>query len=254
MSKAKKARQKIDLAARDRMVLDHLPLVRAIAVRMHETLPTHVDMDDLVHAGVLGLFDAVSKFDPRKQVAFSSYAKYRIKGSILDSLRQLDWASRDLRRRQKRVEAVTRELTALLERAPSEEEIAGKLGLDIATFRDMMIDLRATGLISASVRTDSHDDLPAPDFPCPLAQRPDEMTLATQLRSTLAEALDVLPARYRRMMDLYYRQELSMKEVGELLGVNESRISQMHKAALGKLRAALIERGIESSRALAAAA
>ena len=97
-------------ARRDRVVLEHLALVRAIAVRVHENLPVHVDLDDLVHAGILGLFDAASKFNPDKQVVFSSYAKHRIKGAILDSLRQLDWASRDLRRRHKQVEAVTREL------------------------------------------------------------------------------------------------------------------------------------------------
>src|SRR5580692_12070512 len=95
---------------RDDVVLEHLPLVKAIAVRVHETLPVHVDLDDLVHAGIIGLFDAATKFNPEKQVVFSSYAKHRIKGAILDSLRQLDWASRDMRRRHKQVEAATRDL------------------------------------------------------------------------------------------------------------------------------------------------
>ena len=97
-------------ARRDQVVLENLPLVKAIAIRVHESLPVHVELDDLVHAGILGLFDAATKFDPDKQVAFSSYAKHRIKGAILDSLRQLDWASRDLRRRHKQVEQVTREI------------------------------------------------------------------------------------------------------------------------------------------------
>src|SRR5277367_6766806 len=119
------------LARRDRVVLEHLPLVKAIAVRVHENLPVHVDVDDLVHAGILGLFDAASKFNPDKQVAFSSYAKHRIKGAILDSLRQLDWASRDLRRRHKQVEAVTHDLAAQFERQPTEAEIAQKLGVDV---------------------------------------------------------------------------------------------------------------------------
>src|SRR5262249_27464527 len=116
------------LARRDRVVLEHLPLVKAIAVRVHENLPVHVDLDDLVHAGVRGLFDAASKFNPDKQVVFSSYAKHRIKGAILDSLRQLDWASRDMRRRHKQVEAATRELAAVLQRTPTEQEVAEKLG------------------------------------------------------------------------------------------------------------------------------
>jgi RNA polymerase sigma factor for flagellar operon FliA len=103
---------KVQRALRDRIVLDHLPLVKAIAVRVHENLPVHVDLDDLIHAGILGLFDAASKYDADKKVVFHSYAKHRIKGAILDSLRQLDWASRDLRRRHKQVEAITRDLSA----------------------------------------------------------------------------------------------------------------------------------------------
>ena len=165
--KAKTAQvsQATKIARRDRIVLEHLPLVKAIAIRVHENLPVHVDLDDLVHAGVLGLFDAASKFNPEKQVAFSSYAKHRIKGAILDSLRQLDWASRDLRRRHKQVEAATRELAATLQRTPTESEIAQKLGVDVERWRQMMVDLRSVGLISASSRTAEHDDLPAPDFP-----------------------------------------------------------------------------------------
>src|SRR6201981_3082841 len=107
-------RKKISNAARDRIVLDHLPLVKAIAVRVHENLPVHVDVDDLFHAGVLGLFDAAAKYNPEKKVVFSAYSKNRIKGAILDSLRQLDWASRDQRKRQKQIESATRELTAKL--------------------------------------------------------------------------------------------------------------------------------------------
>src|ERR1044071_10439793 len=126
---------RVTKAMRDRIVLEHLPLVKAIAVRVHENLPVHVDVDDLFHAGVLGLFDAASKYDPDKKVAFSSYAKHRIKGAILDSLRQLDWASRDLRRRSKQVEATTRDLTAKLGRAPMESEVAESMGYDTEKWR-----------------------------------------------------------------------------------------------------------------------
>src|SRR5215813_7397560 len=122
-------RQKMSLEARDRMVLEHMPLVKAIAIRVHETLPVHVELDDLIHAGVLGLFDAVTKYDSHKNVAFHAYAKHRIKGAILDSLRQMDWASRDLRKRQKRVDTVTQELTAELGRTPNEIEMARVMGV-----------------------------------------------------------------------------------------------------------------------------
>jgi RNA polymerase sigma factor for flagellar operon FliA len=123
-------RNKISNTVRDQIVLDHLKLVKAIAVRVHENLPVHVDLDDLVHAGVMGLFDAANKYNPDKKVVFHSYAKYRIKGAILDSLRQLDWASRDLRKRQKMVEAMTRELCDKLKPTPTEAEIAQKMGAE----------------------------------------------------------------------------------------------------------------------------
>src|ERR1700685_4577272 len=125
----RKKKKKVN-TLRDRIVLDHLPLVKAIAVRVHENLPVHVDLDDLIHAGILGLFDAASKYDSTKQVVFHSYAKHRIKGAILDSLRQLDWASRDLRRRHKQVEAGSRDLSAQSERQPTEAEIAAKMGVE----------------------------------------------------------------------------------------------------------------------------
>ena len=143
------AQQATRLARRDRVVLEHLPLVKLIAIRVYESLPVHVDLDDLVHAGILGLFDAASKFNPEKQVVFSSYAKHRIKGAILDSLRHLDWASRDMRRRHKQVEAATRALASTLQRAPTEAQVAEKLGMDVDRWRTMMLDLRNVGPISA---------------------------------------------------------------------------------------------------------
>ena len=237
------------LAKRDRIVLEHLPLVKAIAVRVHENLPVHVDLDDLVHAGVLGLFDAASKFNPDKQVAFSSYAKHRIKGAILDSLRQLDWASRDLRRRHKQVEAVTRELSAVLQRTPTEAEIAEKLGVDVERWRHMMLDLRSVGLISASARATDHEELPAPDFPSKPETQPDNMCAKEQMRLVLTTAMKALPERYQKVVMLYYTNEMTMKEIGGVLGINESRVSQIHKSALEKMQVVLQANGISSSHA-----
>ena len=198
------AQQSAKLARRDRVVLEHLPLVKAIAIRVHENLPVHVDVDDLVHSGVLGLFDAASKYNPDKQVAFSSYAKHRIKGAILDSLRQLDWASRDMRRRHKQVEAATRELAATLQRNPTEAEVAQKLGIDQERWRSMMLDLRNVGLVSASTRTNESDDLPAPDFPCKPESHPDSICAREQLRGVLGVAMKTLPERYQKVVSLYY--------------------------------------------------
>jgi RNA polymerase sigma factor for flagellar operon FliA len=237
------------LAKRDQVVLEHLPLVKAIAVRVHENLPVHVDLDDLVHAGILGLFDAASKYNPAKQVAFSSYAKHRIKGAILDSLRQLDWASRDLRRRHKQVEAATRELASKLQRNPTEAEVAEKLGVDVNRWRQMMLDLRSVGLISASSRTNDQEDLPAPDFPSKPETQPDSMCAREQLRSVLVDAMKILPERYQRVVKLYYTNEMTMKEIGGVLGINESRVSQIHKSALEKMAVVLQSNGIHSSAA-----
>jgi RNA polymerase sigma factor FliA len=236
-------------ARRDRVVLEHLPLVKAIAVRVHENLPVHVDLDDLIHAGILGLFDAANKYNPEKQVVFSSYAKHRIKGAILDSLRQLDWASRDMRRRHKQVEAATRDLASTLQRAPTEAEIADKLGMGVDRWRTMMLDLRNVGLISASTRSNEGDDLPAPDFPSNPETQPDSICAREQLRAVLTVAMKTLPERYQKVVLLYYTNEMTMKEIGGILGINESRVSQIHKSALEKMQAALQSTGITSSQA-----
>jgi RNA polymerase sigma factor for flagellar operon FliA len=210
-----------------------------------------VDLDDLVHAGILGLFDAASKYNPEKKVVFSSYAKHRIKGAILDSLRQLDWASRDLRRRHKQVEAVTRDLAATLQRNPTESEVAEKLGVEVERWRQMMVDLRSVGLVSASSRANDQDDLPAPDFPSKPETQPDRMCAHQQLRSVLADAMKSLPERYQKVVLLYYTNEMTMKEIGGLLGINESRVSQIHKSALEKMAVVLQSNGIHSAYAFA---
>ena len=237
------------IAKRDRIVIEHLPLAKAIAIRVSKNLPVFVDLDDLIHAGVLGLFDAATKFNPKKKVAFPSYAKHRIKGAIIDSLRQLDWASRDLRRRHKQLEALTRDLQATLQRTPTESEIALKLGVDVERLRQMMVDMRNVELISASSRAPEHDDLPALDFPSKPETQPDNMCSNQQLCSVLGVAIKTLPERYQKVVFLYYTDEMTMREIGGILGVNESRVSQIHKSALEKMQVVLQANGIDSVRA-----
>lgn len=249
MAKSVAEKQSNRMVRRDRVVLDHLPLVRAIALRVHENLPVHVEVDDLVHAGILGLFDAAEKYDPDKQVAFSSYAKHRIKGAILDSLRQSDWASRDLRRRHKQVEAVTRELAAELHRNPTDAEMAERLGVDVDRWRQMMVDLRNVGLISASTRGSDQDELPAPEFPSKPETCPDFVCARQQMKTVLGDAMKTLPERYQKVVFLYYTNEMTMKEIGGILGINESRVSQIHKSALEKMAVVLHSTGIHSSQA-----
>ncbi len=236
-------------AVRDRVILEHLSLVKAIAIRVHESLPVHVDLDDLVHAGVLGLFDAASKYNPDKKVVFQSYAKHRVKGAILDSLRQLDWASRDLRKRQKQVDAATHDLMTRLGRMPTEAEIAQTLGLKLERWRRVALELKNLGLVSASsLRPDPEADAPI-EFPASPDSQPDRMCAHRQLSSVLAGAMKNLPARYQKVVFLYYSNEMTMKEIGQVLGVNESRVSQIHKIALEKMAASLRSAGIQSAGA-----
>jgi RNA polymerase sigma factor for flagellar operon FliA len=230
-------------------VLDHLPLVKAIAIRVHENLPVHVDLDDLIHAGVLGLFDAVTKYDSDKNVAFHSYAKHRVKGAILDSLREMDWASRDLRKRQKQVDSVTRDLSSKLGRAPVETEVATEMGLSMVKWRRMLIELRTVGVVSGSTGPDPDRDR-TQEFPAAPDFRPDRMCEKDQLKTTLARAIGTLPERYQKVVFLYYTNDLTMREIGEVLGVNESRISQIHKTALKKMAVVLQSEGIASAAAI----
>jgi len=241
-------RQKVSQEVRDRIVLEHLPLVKAIAIRVHENLPVHVDLDDLIHAGVLGLFDSVTKYDATKNVAFHAYAKHRIKGAILDSLRQMDWASRDLRKRQKQVDALTQDLSLKLGRTPDETEMAEQMGVSVARWRQMQVQLRTVGLVAANPTADPERDL-TQEYPAAPAFQPDHICEHRQLQTTLARAMRCLPARYQKVVFLYYTNEMTMKEIGDLIGVNESRVSQIHKTALKKMAVALQSEGIHSAEA-----
>jgi RNA polymerase sigma factor for flagellar operon FliA len=235
---------------RDQLVLKHLALVRAIAVRVYENLPVHVDLDDLVHAGIMGLFDAAVKYNGEKQVSFQGYAKHRIRGAILDSLRDMDWASRDLRRRHKQLEAITRELAATLERTPTEAEIAEKMGMDIARWRQVAIELRVVGLLSASSRAPENENQAVPEFPAGDALNPDVLTGQKELRSVLSTAMKTLPERYQTVIGLYYVGGKTMREIGDRMGINESRVSQIHRAALDRMQVNLQAAGISSSECL----
>jgi RNA polymerase sigma factor for flagellar operon FliA len=234
-------------ALRDQLVLKHLPLVKVIAVHLHRSLPPHVDLEDMVQAGNLGLFDAASKFDHKQQVVFSTYAKHRIRGAILDSFRQLDWASRDMRRRQKEVETATDQLAAELQRTPTEAEVAGKLGMDVERLRSKMVTLRKHRPISTSMHSSDKEHHSGSDFPDKPEAQPDYICALAEVRTRLGKALKSLPERYQKVMLLYYNDEMTMKEIGGALGIQESRVSQIHKSALGKMATVLQANGITSA-------
>lgn len=237
-----------DTSTRDQLIQEHLHLVTAIATHIQRSLPVHVELDDLVHAGVMGLFDAATKYRFDKEVAFPTYAKHRIRGAILDGLRQLDWASRDLRKRYKQMESVTRELAIKLQRNPTEAEVAKAMGLDSRRWQALMVDFRSLGLAASQVRSE-RDDQPAQETPCAPALCPDQLFARAELRQKLNGALQELPERYQQVVKLYYERDLTMKEIGGILGVNESRVSQIHKSALARMHTVLGGGGIHSAAA-----
>lgn len=241
------------ISTRDALITENMPLVSAIALHVQRSLPVHIELDDLVHAGMMGLFDAATKYEADKNVVFATYAKHRIRGAILDSLRQMDWASRDLRKRYKQMEKFKAELSAKFQREPTEAEIASAMGLDARRWRALMVDFRSLGLAAAQARPE-REEQPALEMPCPAAQNPDQLFARSELRSKLASAMATLPVRYRKVVELYYQRDMTMKEIGDVLGVNESRVSQIHKSALERLQVALDNDGIRSAAAFGYAA
>ncbi|HVN07541.1 MAG TPA: FliA/WhiG family RNA polymerase sigma factor [Patescibacteria group bacterium] len=231
------------LVERDARLVGLLPQVRYMARRIHSRLPAHVPFEDLLQAGVLGLLDALEKFDPGRNVQLESYMKFRIRGAILDELRSLDWSPRELRRKARRIEEAEQQLRAKLGRDPTTPELAAALGTSVEQFHQLTRELRGLDVASLNqVATATEDGMEqdcASRLASPEAASPLEICTGQQQRSRLEEGIRRLPERERLALTLYYYEELTMKEVGEVLGVGESRVSQLHSAALARLRACL---------------
>jgi RNA polymerase sigma factor for flagellar operon FliA len=230
---------KIQAVDRDKLIEEMMVQVKYIARRIHERLPQHVPFDDLVQAGMVGLLDAVQKFDPTKNAQLKTYAKFRIRGAILDSLRDCDWGPRDLRRQARQVEQVQSKLRCELGRAPLEEEVAKELGLNLAEYHELLGTLHGMNLGSLEESTDhdeSRDEL-CTYVPYAPEQDPFFLCAKTEMKEIMAKALGDLPKKEKEVMALYYYEELTLREIGEVLGVVESRVSQLRSAALVRLRA-----------------
>jgi RNA polymerase sigma factor for flagellar operon FliA len=225
---------------RDQLLLVHLPMVRYLARRIHERLPQHVELDDLVSAGVVGLMDAFKKFDHNKKVQFKSYAQFRVRGAILDSMRLLDWSPRELRRKGRAVQDAMQALTQRLGRSPNEQEVAQEMKLDLEEYQALLGDLK--GLEIGSLNMERSEDSGEEELAY-VAGSPDEdplfRCLQGEMKQRLVDAIDNLPEKERMVLTLYYYEELTMKEIGQALGVVESRVSQIHSSALLQLRSAL---------------
>jgi len=233
----------LSAAEREKLVLEHLPEVRYIARRIHERLPVQVPFEDLVHAGIIGLMEALQRFDPKKQVHLKSYAKFRIRGAILDSLRTTDWSPRSLRKQARMVESAYVSLSSELGRAPSETELANRMGIELLAFQQLLGDLH--GLNMGSLQALASEDLPDEEACVYQPNGPDEdpffQCLRSERRSQLSEAMNTVEEKERQVLALSYSAELTMKEVGATLGITESRVSQIHSLALIRLRARIQE-------------
>jgi RNA polymerase sigma factor FliA len=233
-----------DQGIRDRLILTYAPLVKYVAGRLGSGLPAHVDEGDLVSYGLLGLIAAIERYDPDRDVKFETYAIARIKGSILDELRAMDWVPRSVRSRAREIERAIADLESKLGRAPSDEEIATKVGISQEELEDSLTDISRSSIaaldelwtVSGSggdqiALIDTIEDESVPD--------PQSAMSATEMKEAIADAIARLPEREKLVVTLYYYEDLTLREIGEVLGVTESRVSQLHTKAILRLKARL---------------
>ena len=228
-----------DERARERLVVAYSPLVKYVAGRMASGLPSHVEEGDLISYGLIGLIGSIERYDLDREIKFETYAVARIRGAIIDELRSLDWVPRSVRAKARDVEKLHSELENRLGRAPTEEEMAKKLGVSVDDFRNTLLEIANSSVLAL-------DDLwtvADPDggqvslldtIRDPHAVDPEEAIDTVELKDRLAEAIESLPDRERLVIALYYYETLTLREIGDVLGVTESRVSQLHtKAVLG---------------------
>jgi RNA polymerase sigma factor for flagellar operon FliA len=227
---------------RERLILEHLPQVRLIARRIQERLPENISLEDLVSTGVIGLISAIDNFDSRHNVKLKTYAEYKIRGAILDSLRGLDWAPRQKRRKAKQIEAAIATVEQRLQRSPSEEEIAAQLEISIDEYHEWLVEIR--GLNIASLEYANGE--PGKDLLHYIADDgealPSVLLERSELERLLAEGIEGIPAIERTVLSLYYHEELTLREIAQVVNLHESRISQLKSQAILRLRAHLTEK------------
>ena len=232
-----------DLALRDRLIVAYAPLGKYVAGRRGSGLPAHVDEADLVSYGLRGLIGAIERFDPERDIKFETFAMSRIKGAIIDELRALDWVPRSVRSRAREIERAIRELEGNYGRAPTDEEIAEKVGITPGELEESLVDISRTSIAALDElwsTSNEGDQVSLLDtLEDPGSVRPADALDETETREALAEAISRLPEREKLVVTLYYYEELTLREIGEVLGVTESRVSQLHTKAILRLRSRL---------------
>lgn len=222
---------------RERLILEHLPQVRLIARRIHERLPESVNLDDLISTGTLGLIAAIDRFDPQHNVKLKTYAEYKIRGAILDSLRGLDWAPRQQRKRSKMIEAAINSAEQRLHRAPSEEEIAAELGLNLEEYHEWLVDIRGVNLGSLEVASSEDENRSLLRYISDDEENwPSRLLEKSELQHLLADAIEKMPRTERTVITLYYHEELTLREISKVVNLHESRVSQLKSQAILRLR------------------
>lgn len=237
----------VDPAWQEQMILQYAPLIKYIASRLALRLPPHISLDDLISSGIIGLIDAIQKFDPAKNISFKTYAEFRVKGAILDELRSLDWIPRSVRKKSHLLERAYAELERNLGRPAEPEEVCRALGLELEEFYQLLDETKAVSLVEleGNWKAAKNPEL----FEAEISEMLHDENLRdpslalhfSELRDVLMQAIDALPDKEKLLVSLYYYEELTMKEIGEIMGYTESRISQLHTQAMLRLRARLRE-------------
>lgn len=233
--------QGVDGKLRDQLIMDYAPLIRFVAQRIASRLPSNIDIDDLISAGVIGLMDAIEKYDPSRDNKFKTYAEFRIRGAILDELRSQDWVPRSVRDKAKRIEKTYAELEQRFGRAVSDEELCEALGMDLEEYYEMVSKVKSVTLLSVDELSSANSDRKSL---LELIENPNSKNPYSQLKSKgardiLMRRIEELPEKQKLVLSLYYYEDLNLKEIGRILAVTESRVSQLHTQAVEKLRAKL---------------
>lgn len=235
---------------REKIILEYAPLVKLVAGRFSMYLGYNVEYDDLVGYGVFGLIDAIDKFDTCKDVKFETYASLRIRGAILDQIRKMDWIPRTIRQRQKKIDAVMKEIETTTGRSATDEEIAKGLGISGEEYTDWQSQMKITGVVSLNEYIEQGGpELQGEKNTSSQFEIPEEVAEREELKEKLRESLDILTEKEKKVVLLYYYEDLTLKEISYILEVSESRVSQLHTKALSKMKSKLGEyMGILSDR------